>query len=142
MNLQGSPISYVVRGDAGAMQRRPIGGAIADHWTWVAADADGQRSARLLVVLLDKERELWITPTVDGMPMPGDSIALQERMTVRDDEHAREVCRHLARNAAHGVLPMPPTSNVDRRVWKAAIEVVEAFIERYGILADLERERR
>lgn len=78
-----------------------------------------------------------------GEPVPNVTAKGLLRFALRLDMYsAREVARHLARNAADDRLPLRPTSDLDRVAWESAAGIAEAFVERFGSLEHVEHEAR
>lgn len=116
-----------------------------DRWAFMSAG--GTHEFDYSVTLVDPlaadgvsngELQLCIARMTEGVPPP----ALAMMSMGQDREQAREVTRHLMRQAAHGQIPMPPVAHDDRRIWEAAASINASFVERWGTLEDAERERR
>lgn len=125
---------HAVRTDPARLAGHP---GVVDDWTlhpldgpplsMVIARCGGGYA--LLVSHIDPE----MASTVRAMGLP-DEMAMEiyvlTALDVDSDVRAREVGRHLARNAVTGVLPMPPARPEDVAVWRAATVVVATIVRR------------
>jgi hypothetical protein len=137
-------VVLVTSGRAGhAARLAPEAPPCVDRWHFTPT---GEPVAVYSVALLDVGHlQLVMTARMPVAPAPPVRFGVTEAflnvaLHVERDV-AREITRHLMRQAAHGQIPMPPRTVTDRLIWSAAVDINASFIERFGLIDAAESER-